>query len=523
MIANYYNGEIILQSSYAEKDAIKTLSYRKWDPSMKVWRTTVNTLDEILEKFPGVYLAPDLVAFMNHRESVKKCSRSMKNSKEINLVGFGKGKEILPFQKAGLEFIEMTAGRAIIADEMGTGKTIQTLAYLQAHPELRPVIIVCPASVKFNWRNEINQWLTTEETIEVINKGSPDISKASIVVINYDILRKWVDTLLSINPLVVVFDESHMLKNTKATRTQAAIKLSQQVEHVIELTGTPILNKPVELFQQLNIVNPAAYPANSFFNFALKYCDAHQTRFGWDFTGASNIKGLAEEIKGFMIRRTKEEVIKELPPKRRTTVLLPMSNRKPYDKAFMEFKVWRATEHKPYWRNVLEWIETLKQHCTTGKLAAAKSWVKEFLETGNKLVLFCTHTHAVNEFMEEFSECAVKLDGSSTQKEREAAVYRFQNDPNVQLFVGNIKAAGIGITLTAASNVAFLELDWTPALHDQAEDRCNRMGQKSAVNCYYLLAENTIDTDIARMLESKREVVEDVMDDTKFLNFAFAL
>jgi SWI/SNF-related matrix-associated actin-dependent regulator of chromatin subfamily A-like protein 1 len=276
-----------------------------------------------------------------------------------------------------------------------------------------------------------------------------------------------------------------------------------------------------ELFSQLNIVNPKAYPEKSFFNFAKKYCDAHENDFGWDYSGASNIQELSEELKGLMIRRTKEQVLPELPLKRRTKVLLPMSNRKHYDVAYAEFKEWRAEEEKLEEKDVLAWIETLKQHCTKGKLEAAKLWVKDFLDTGNKLVLFGTHQFTIDFFMNEFKDCAVKIDGSTSQVGRERAVYMFQNDPDMKLFIGNIKAAGVGITLTAASNVAFIELDWTPALHDQAEDRCNRIGQRNSVNCYYLLAESTLDEDICRMLENKREVISQVLDEVTILNFAF--
>jgi len=512
---DFYNGEIVINSSFDYKERIKELSYRVWDPSLRAWTTSVNNLDEVIEKFPEASLSDSLTAFMLHRKKVSKQSRATTGT--IDLGDFGRGKEILPFQRAGLEFLEMTGGRAIIADDMGLGKTIESLSYLQIHPELRPAIIVCPASVKFNWRNEINQWLTTTENVVVVNKKE-DISKASIIIINYDILGKWLPVL---SGKIVIFDESHMLKNSKATRTKAAVELSQRVNHIIELTGTPLLNRPVELFSQLNIVNPKAYPA--FFPFAKKYCNAHETKFGWDFTGSSRIKELAEELRVFMIRRTKEQVLTELPPKRRSKVLLPISNRKDYDSAFAEFKAWRAAEEKPYYEHVLRWIESLKQYCTKGKLEAGKLWVKEFLETGNKLVLFATHKETIDFFIQEFKDCAVKIDGSTSQAERERAVYLFQKDEGTRLFIGNIKAAGIGITLTSASNVAFIEMDWSPALHDQAEDRCNRIGQKTSVNCYYLLAENTFDEDICRMLENKSEVIDQVLEETTVLNFAFGI
>jgi SNF2 family DNA or RNA helicase len=146
---DFYNGEIIIRSSFDYKDRIKELSYRTWNPTLQAWTTTVNTLDEVIDKFPEASISDNLKAFMLHKEKIAEQSRAMVNTGELDLGDFGKGKEILPFQKAGLEFIEMTGGRAIIGDEMGTGKTIQQLAYLQIHPELRPAIIVCPASVKF--------------------------------------------------------------------------------------------------------------------------------------------------------------------------------------------------------------------------------------------------------------------------------------------------------------------------------------------------------------------------------------
>jgi Superfamily II DNA/RNA helicases, SNF2 family len=521
---DYYNGEIIIHSSIDEKDEIKELSYRVWDRVINKWKTTVNNLDEVREKFPDAPFSKNLKEFLSHQREVSSQSRSVKCKDTIDLGEFGRGKELLPFQQAGLKFLELTNGRAIIADDMGLGKTIEALAYLQLHPELRPAIVVCPASVKFNWRNEINQWLSTEEIVVVINKKE-DISKASIVVINYDLLKKWLTALLAINPEIIIFDESHMLKNSKTARTKAAIELSQDTDHIIALTGTPILNKPKELFCQLNIVNPKAYPEKSFFPFGIKYCDGYKNDFGWDFTGASNLEELSKELKGMMLRRTKEQVLKELPPKRRTRVLLPISNRKEYDKALMEFYQWRSEEKEDrfYERNVLEWMETLKQHCTKGKLEAAKEWVKDFLETGNKLVLFGTHQSTLDFFMKEFKDCAVKLDGSTSQPVRERAVYMFQNDPDTRLFVGNIIAAGVGITLTAASSVAFIELDWTPANHDQAEDRCNRIGQTNSVNCYYLLAEQTLDEYILSKLERKRVVVNKSMGEFSILDFAFDL
>jgi SWI/SNF-related matrix-associated actin-dependent regulator 1 of chromatin subfamily A len=339
------------------------------------------------------------------------------------------------------------------------------------------------------------------------------------------ILKKWLPTIIEYSPQVLIYDESHSLKNGKAARSKAAKELAATVPHKILLTGTPVLNRPKELWNQLQIIDPFAYPDKRFFQWHKRYTNATKNPFGWDFSGASNLEELAASLKTIMIRRTKDQVLKELPAKRRTTVLIPIDNRKEYDRADNEFMAWmteqKGAEAAERASNVeqLAKIEYLRQIAVAGKMKSALAWIENFLESGEKLVIFATHKATIHALEREYGAMAVKIDGSVSSEKRQAAVDAFQNDPDAKIFIGNIQAAGVGITLTAASNVVFLELGWTPALHDQAEDRCHRIGQENAVNIWYLLAEKTIDASIAAMLENKREVIDQSTEDENTLSF----
>ena len=437
----------------------------------------------------------------------------------VRLDGFGNGKTLMMFQAEGLQFAEATGGNCLIADSMGLGKTIQALAYLALHPEMRPAVIVCPASLKLNWQREAEAWLETEDRIQIINGGKIKPLSGDIVIINYDILKKWLPALKEYEPQVMIADESHAVKNKKAARSKAAKELAEVVPHKILLTGTPVLNRPAELWHQLQIIDPGQYPDKRFFQWHKRYTDATKNRFGWDFSGASNLDELAASLKSIMIRRTKDQVLPELPEKRRQTILIPIDNRKEYDRADNEFLQWiaeqKGAEAAERVSNVeqLAKVEYLRQIAVRGKMKLASGWIANFLESGEKLVVFATHKETIDLLMREFSECAVKIDGSVSSEKRQAAVDSFQNDPATRLFIGNIQAAGIGITLTAAADVAFIELPWSPALVEQSEDRLHRISQKNAVNVYYILGANTIDQSIGAMLIDKKKVINGIMDE----------
>jgi len=482
---------------------IKTLPGRRFHPDKKYWTATI-TKDSI-QKLKDVEFTIDkeLEEFLHEEE------------REIEVPGLKK--QLFTFQKVGVAFIEKRKGRALIADEMGLGKTIQAAAWLQLHPEKRPAIILCPASLKLNWAKELRDTLSTNDKVEILSGTKPYPITGSIIIINYDILNSWIETLQAINPQVLIMDEAHYIKNSSAIRTKAAKKLAKGIPHVIALTGTPIVNRPIEGFNIFQILDRNLFP--NFWTYVHQYCGARHNGFGWDFSGATNKEELNQILTStIMIRRRKADVLKDLPEKLFSFVPMELANETEYriaEKEFIEYlrgvKGKEAAEKAKKAEHLVK-IEALKQLAVKGKMKQAINWIKDFIEDSSKLVVFAVHKEVIDQLMKEFKEIAVKIDGSIPTPERHKAVEAFQNDPNVKLFIGNIQAAGVGLTLTAASAVAFLELPWTPGELQQAEDRCHRIGQKNAVNIYYLLAENSVEYRLAKLLDRKKEVLSAVID-----------
>lgn len=491
--------------------AVRQLEGRRWNPDGKFWTCWKTPETGAALKDLG-FDVPDLFP--------KKVQKNV----DVNEIP-GLKMPLMPFQMEGVRQVEAWDGRAVIGDEMGLGKTAQALAWLQLHPEIRPAVVVVPASLKLNWKREAEMWMD-RPNVQVLN-GRPNGEReiwGDIIVVNYDILSKtaknpgWVKVIKEqVEVQAVIMDECHSIKSSTAQRTKAAKELTKGVKHVLALSGTPIVNRPVEFFNVLNIIDRGLFP--KFFPYAMRYCNAQHNGYGWDFKGASNTDELHEILKGrVMIRRKKEDVLKDLPAKRRVVLPMQIDNRSEYGFALDEFLAWvharkgREAAERASQAEVLAKMEALKQLAAMGKMDAAIEWIKDFLESGEKLVVFGTHKIVIDRLMEEFQGQAVKVDGSVSQERRQEAVDRFQGDDSVRLFVGNIRAAGVGLTLTKASNVAFLEYDWTPGAMTQAEDRCHRIGQKDSVTAWYLVSAETIEQSLVQMLEQKARVLDQVLD-----------
>ena len=488
---------------------IRTLPGRKYHADIKCWSTpvSVSSINSLVE---WEFSIDNKLKTFIEKTKIREA--------QIVVTGIpGLNGTLYPFQNKGVAFIETNNGRALIADEMGLGKTIQALAWLQLHPDKRPVIIIVPASVKLNWKRETEKWLTNPN-VEVLSGETPWKPTGDIIVINYDILLSWVNELKKMNPQVLITDECHYYKSNKAFRTKAIKKLGKGIPHVIALSGTPIINRPVEAYNAIQLINPDIFP--NFFSFTHTYCNAKHTGFGWDFNGHSNDKELHEKLTGtIMIRRLKKDVLPDLPDKVYSFIPIELDNVKEYKKAEEDFiayvKQEKGIEAAKRIENVeaLAKIEGLKQLAVKGKLEQAIEWIKDFIETDNKLVVFCTHKFVIEELMKEFEKIAVKIDGGVSMNNRQKAIDSFQNNKNITLFVGN-KAAEEGITLTAASNIVHLEYPWSPKSLDQRNDRCHRMGQKNSVTVYYLIAQNTIEEKLIKLLDEKRKIIDGVIDGT---------
>jgi hypothetical protein len=420
--------------------------------------------------------------------------------------------ELMPFQAAGVVYA-LRQRRVFIADEQGLGKTVQALATIEADGAY-PAVVVCPASLKLNWLREIERWLPGRTAAEVSGRRGA-LPATDIVVVNYDVLDARVDALAGMEPRALVFDESHYCKNPKARRTKALIKLSERIAPDalrLALTGTPLVNQPAELVPQLRALRRLDH-FGSGRSFARRFRgEEARRRLHWHLRSSC------------YVRRRKDEVLTQLPPKRRITVPVPLTNEAAYQQLERDLIAWLRSEvHDP--RELEQRIDTalraealvklnaLRHVAAKGKLAAATEWIEAFIESGERLVVFAHHRDIQHSLLESFPDAA-RILGTDTLVERDANVERFQASHGPHLCICSLEAASHGFTLTAAASVAFVELGWTPAKHEQAEDRVHRIGQERHVTAWYLLAADTIDERIAALIDHKRAVVGSVTDGT---------
>ncbi len=425
------------------------------------------------------------------------------------------GGELHPFQRAGVRYA-LQRRRTFIADEQGLGKTVQALATLEADNAF-PAVVVCPASMKLMWERESLHWLPGRSVAVLDGRGeaawTEEVKSAEIVVLNYDILDAHSERLARRGGRALVLDESHYVKNPRARRTKAALALVSALPDDalrLALTGTPILNRPDELVAQLRVLGRLRDFGSG-------------ARLARRFRAAGSDDRLHWNLRAHCyVRRTKQQVLPQLPAKRHDTVPVSLVNEHEYRLAETDVIAWLqslpldlstidAKVAAALRAEQLVRLNNLRQLAAQGKLPAALGWIGDFLASGEPLVVFAEHVAMQKAVLERFPDAA-RILGADSTRARQAAVDAFQREDGPQLIVCSMKAASQGLTLTRASNVAFLELDWTPARHDQAEDRLHRIGQDEAVTAYYLLAPDTIDETMAELLQRKRSLISAVTD-----------
>jgi SNF2 family DNA or RNA helicase len=421
-----------------------------------------------------------------------------------------------PYQQAGVEFITGHAeNKAYIGDEMGLGKTITALATIHQE-QAYPALVVCPAVVVGNWKREANTWLPDKQ-VQIIKSGKDKIDpKADIVVASYALAGVAAGHKFA----QVVCDEAHYLKNQKAKRTETVVAIAKAAPRRLLLSGTPVTNKPQDLFAQLEVLDVTGQgkPLGSFFQFATRYCAGRQGRYGFEADGATNLDELSQRLRaGTYLRRDKAQVLTELPEKQRQfiPVGIPADTKRRIKEVEAEFRVAQKA-HVP--GAALKAMTDEMVAVGLGKIEAAGAFMEDFAETGKKLIVFSNLREVQQGLLQKARDLGVPtvhILGDDSSEKRTQAVESFQKDPKIQFAVCSLKAAGVGITMTAASDVLMVEQDWTPANLDQAEDRAHRMGQKNAVNVTYLVMENTVDETLKQVIEAKRGVASDLSQPVK--------
>jgi hypothetical protein len=420
------------------------------------------------------------------------------------------GGELAPFQWAAVRYA-LDARRTFLADEQGLGKTVEALATLEADGAY-PAIVICPASMKLTWERETARWLP-HRSVRVCSGRSRSPAAAEITILNYEIVEAHRELLARRRPRALVADESHYCKNPHAKRTQAVRKLADAVAPDglrLALTGTPVLNHADELIAQLRVIG------------RLKDFGSGAS-FSRQFEGELSEERLHWHLRRLcFVRRLKREVLPQLPPKRQVVVPVALSNEPEYRVAEEDVVEWLRAQPLDLAQldakiaatlraERLAQLTTLQRLAARGKLATALTWIHDFLASGEALVVFARHVEVQQAVLERFPH-ALHLLGEDSIAARQAAIGAFQDPGGPSLIVCATRVAAQGITLTRASNVCFLELEWTPAIHDQAEDRCHRIGQSDSVTAWYLLAADTIDETMARLIQRKREIVDAVTD-----------
>jgi len=405
----------------------------------------------------------------------------------------------------------------ILADDMGLGKTTSAVI-ANILEESTKTLIICPASLKINWKREIENY--SKESITIIEGRV--WSSASYVIINYDILKNFhslenedIRVILNENFDRIIVDEAHYISNPKAQRTKIVNALTNAVGKVWLLTGTPMTSRPINYYNLLKLVDSRA--AKNWVTYVTRYCNGHQFRGPngrkiWNVNGASNLDELRERTQNKITRRLKEEVL-DLPDKIITPIYLELQSSE-YEKEMGEYLYWSDENQNQSLSIHLAKLMKVRQIIAQEKLTHTKELIDTILEQDKKIIIFSNFTAPLLELMEIYGEKAVLLYGQMQKEERQKSVDEFQNNPDKKIFVSNLKAGGVGITLTEAEVVIMNDLSFVPSDHSQAEDRAFRIGQHKNVSCIYPIYENTIEQIIYTILQNKKNIIDTVMGDS---------
>lgn len=474
---------------------------------------------------------------MHHRAREQARKASAAGTADLD-VPMPAGLSYLPYQLAGIAYALNTfavadkAPRGVLfADEMGLGKTVEAIGVVNALPDIGKVLIVAPASVRLNWVYEWDRWCVRPIAPVILRTSFDGITTNRALIVSYEGMKRWRDALLPIQFDLLIMDEAHRCKDTTTGVYKALLGRGTNPSHAdwlppirsrrtLMLTGTPIINRPEEIFPLLRRLDPHGLGKNGA-EFRARYSTATP----------QHLPELHDSLRArVMVRRIKADVLKELPPKRRQIVFLDVPNagkaiaeelgvmqdvRKRLAETREQSKgqAWGAqvqlmTQAKGW---ALSEISRIRHKTALFKVPKVAEAAKEALESAPALLLFAHHLDVLDGLQERLGHYAVRLDGRMGDKEKNEAVRRFQDDDKIRVFLGSIRAAGQGITLTRASTVLFAELDWTPAAMSQAEDRAHRLGQKDTVNVHHLVLDGSIDAKMAQILIRKQAIIDAIV------------
>ena len=519
-------------------NSVKKIPSITWNGTKKAWRAPLTSANDVIRwaEYFDIEVTDELRScsekVTNSLNALVEASRSV--DAEISIPSLTA--ELLPYQRAGVSYAA-NARRTFIADEMGLGKTLQAIATIEYVYDSYPAVVVCPPSLVLNWQAEYTRWLPNRRVSVVTNrKEFPDKGTYDVVVVGYSNITKWERELSKHRSYV--FDESHYCKTVTAQRTKSAQKIAKSAPKegiVLCLTGTPVTNRPSEYASQLDILGKLK-EFGGLWGFYRRYCNAFQDSFGqWNISGHSHLDELNDKLRGVCyIRRTKDQVLSELPPVIHSPVLVEgnAAAMKEYKKAEADIIQYLIDRAKQIARELgepvgsaavvarikaesnehLVRLSVLRRLSARAKMPMVEEWVQQRIDDGKKVVIAAHHRDIVDELAMRFGN--LRIQGGMSVEEVEVQKKKFQtlSVEEAPVIVLSIQAAKTGHTLTSAQDVLFVELPWTPADVDQTYSRCHRLGQKGSVVATYMLTDGTIDEEIYSLIERKRSVVNRAVD-----------
>jgi|TARA_R110002167_G_scaffold212669_4_gene417301 SWI/SNF-related matrix-associated actin-dependent regulator 1 of chromatin subfamily A len=453
----------------------------------------------------------------------KKFIIKEKIKNKINNIDFSKFSNRPPMvhQKEAVKKL-LEYDRFILSDDMGLGKT--TSAVLAAMiSNSKKILIICPSSLKLNWKKEIEHY---DSGVGIVS-GKKWVDDEKWTIINYDILKNFHSlptknktiskrensTILDTRFDLVIIDEAHGIKNTSSKRTKLVMDFVKDIKRVWLLTGTPVANRPIDFYNLLRVCR--SYVSQDWIHFVKRYCEGKQFRgqggrLVWDTKGASNLQELHQYTKDSILRRKKEDIL-DLPPKIVSPVYHQLQNATGYQEIMGEYKSWTLKHGHASLAEHMTKLVTLRKFLALEKTNTTIEFTKDLVDQDKKVIIFTNFNDEQQKLVDAFPGKCVRHNGSMNLEQKEESVERFQNDPKIKVFIGNIISAGVGITLTSGEVVIMNSLDWVPKSHSQAEDRAYRIGQDKKVNVYYPIFDKTIEEIIYKSLKSKQKNIDTIM------------
>ncbi|CAI2373818.1 unnamed protein product [Moneuplotes crassus] len=546
------------------KNLIKNRKHTCFDNERKCWVTTIKAYRDVIDdmkqyivkenaKFQeipefAIELMKGKHPFYSENDAIEVVydySQDFKKNLTFDSLPAFMRETLYDFQKEGVKFGLSKHGRFLLGDEMGVGKTIQAIAISFIYKDEWPLLIICPSTIKYLWRDEILRWLPglDRSEIQVMRKGNDQFNPYSaIFIMTYELAVKFSSEINHLGFKVAIVDEAHYLKNYSAKRSKTLIPILANMRRVLLLSGTPILAKPVELFNLLKILRPDIF--FNFMDYANRYCRPKETSYGLDCSGNDHVKELHCLLeKQIMIRRLKSDVLSQLPPKRRQKIEVTTDEKivnkiraiicrqaksrgkekQTIEERFIEMLAREEGSLKDFHSDSGGFKLDEEEKCFlkayhlsgTAKIVGILEFVETMIENDAKFLIFAQHLEILNKvetLVNKKKVDYIRIDGNVNTELRHQSVRHFQEDPNCLVAILSITASSLGITMTAATNVIFAEVHWTPAHLLQAEDRVHRIGQENSVNIYYLFGKDTMDEIIFPVLRQKSHVISETLD-----------